>query len=284
MKKGWKVFWIVMAAFAGIGFLMIGIGAALGGSFEFLRSRYPDGLVIGAAGCGRVISEHTVATEEGLAIEDAEHFTADEQRINELDISVSGVAVKILTEERADIEVSAEGVPKNLGLRIYEDEDTLKIETREHVRKQVNGTITIRLPKGKAFEEASLSSNYGTLEANQIEARELNIEAGTGGIQIACFWADELSAECGVGTLELQGIIRRHGEIECGTGNVILTLGGTEEDYSFRVESGIGSVKIGEQRFSGVGASGTLEGGTDAVSVEVENGIGNTEISFDESL
>ncbi len=120
MKRGWKIFWIVSAAIAGMGIILCSVSLMLGFSIEGYRTAYPDGI-------GIIKRGYHLKFDEEATGDTAEVF----QGIREISIDTDKVAVYVLTDDTlmpGEVRVETaqmSGLKRN---HIYKDEEELKIE------------------------------------------------------------------------------------------------------------------------------------------------------------
>lgn len=166
--------------------------------------------------------------------------------------------------------------------------------------KNLKPVLEITLENGKKLDTCEITVGAGTLNLNTINTQKLRLESGAGAIKGHNLTADTVQIRTGAGSLEFEKCFFNDTEIETGAGRIVfegdflnraeittgageieLTLDGLEKDYRINFIRGLGSVKIGEATFSGVGnGSG---GNKDAKrQLKVSTGIGSVQISFKE--
>ena len=166
----------------------------------------------------------------------------------------------------------------------YDALDT--IWQRSHPRG--NTKLYLYLPKTAVFDEITIDFGAGKLDAGYLKAREIEINAGAGKCSFEGLEASEtieltmgagristgsLTAEeakldiaageltiddakvsrkteatVSMGNADLKGTFAGELEVECSMGNLKFTLEGAEQDYNYDIESGLGSVRIGDKR------------------------------------
>ena len=57
---------------------------------------------------------------------------------------------------------------------------------------------------------------------------------------------------CGMGNLNVEGAIKGKSNIDCGMGAVKLELSGSESEYSYDAQVGLGDFKFNDEKKSGV--------------------------------
>ena len=132
-----------------------------------------------------------------------------------------------------------------------------------------------------------------------MQFREVDMEIGASKADITDILADEISITVGAGKADISGITARQFELEvgageatvaqlsvdeldvnAGSGEVNITLNGVQEDYNYSVECGIGTVVVGENSYSGLGAEKSVKYDGATKRIEVECGIGAVNVKF----
>lgn len=159
--------------------------------------------------------------------------------------------------------------------------------------------IVITVPKGFIAREVSIDIAAGILETDVIRAEEgtFSVEAGemkinqlqvtgksqysvgAGYMKLDGVNANNITVDCNMGNIEIDGAITGDNYISCGVGNIGMDLYGSEKDYSYEVESGIGNVSIDGEEYHNIG--GRKIGNGDAVnSFSLDCGIGKISVDF----
>ena len=149
--------------------------------------------------------------------------------------------------------------------------------------------INITLPE-KMFDEVELAVGTGKTTVEGIEARDveidigtgefiakdfkvtgkLDIDHGTGAATFENFDTHKVEIDSGIGELNFTGTVGGGLEANCGIGEVNITIYGSSSDYDIDAESGIGSVSIDKDGGSGHGN----------IPIEIEGGIGEVNLKF----
>lgn len=284
MKRGWKIFWIVCGACAGIGIILCTIAfAVLGVSIEAIEERYPNGFAFPPVHVGNFHADDydgrtDIAVAEG---DDSQRY----ESVRSIDMYVCGGHVEVKTAEKGDTDVTVrtEDIDERLKLRYYMDGDTLTIRTKKSISGINNaggvGKIYIYVPEEYILDEAELDVGAGTLFVENIHANELTVDVGAGEASVEQFTADEVDLNCGTGELTAVGNLQRDADIECGIGHINFTVNGQESDYNYDIECGIGQVVCGDGSYSGIGAGKEIDNGA-AKEMDIECGIGQVTVNF----
>ena len=91
---------------------------------------------------------------------------------------------------------------------------------------------------------------------------------------------EELDGECGVGEFDFSGEIKKFGNLKCGIGSIYLNLVGSEKDYDYSLECGMGNISLGDRDFSGLGSGQEISNGSDK-KFTLECGMGEIEVDFE---
>ena len=287
MKKGWKVFWIICAVLAGLGVLLCLVGAVTGATLTGVRS------VLSSAGMDDDLYEWD---EKNFgAKENAEEGTGASQStdvneftdVRELDIEVTYLKVEIEEYEGRAIRVDTSEIDENLrnSLNVQSGEE-LKIEIKNKNRwqslyKNNTGTLTIQIPADYSFREVSIDIGAGELWIENITASELSINVGAGRAVAERFTADKIEVDCGAGEAEITGAAGREIKIECGVGSTTYHALGSQKDYNYVLECGIGEITVGEDSFSGMARETRIDN-NGSITMEIDCGIGEVNVTFEE--
>lgn len=208
--------------------------------------------------------------------------------ITDIDMDIAYAEVKVI---RGDIfSIDAEDIPEN-SLDSYVDNGTWIVRQNYDKefnilggRIHLNGIrgwslweyhtpkITITMPAG--FTADSFRFNIGAGDVNieevlaskadfEVAAGRLVIEdasisdessynVGAGSLVLKKVQANDVSIDCGIGNVIIEGTITGNNDITCGVGSVELYLDGEEDDYSYDIESGVGSINIGDDQYHGI--------------------------------
>lgn len=261
MKKGWKIFIIVCASVFGIGVVLCIAGFAVGISDQDVRDAFRNGFTKFGIFTGHIITDSEEVTSmesQKVSDDNGKEFKG----IRNLDIEVSKIAVQIKRTDEQNIRVVSDTVPE-AGFQVYQEEDTLVLETAEGAKFRNNaGTIIIYIPAGCRFESAEADVGAGSLEIDALCAEDLEFSVGAGSIE-----ADRIEA----GNVTLS----------CGMGRIELTAAGKEQDYNYELEVGMGSVTVGAGEFGGMTVEKTIDNSA-VKKMDIECGMGSVEIGFED--
>lgn len=214
----------------------------------------------------------------------------ESQTVKRLDVSVKATRVWV---KLADAGVSYQ--TNNEYIDVWEENGTMHVVERSHGVFGFGGTgeLTIYLDNKMALDEIKLEIGAGTLSAQSLVAKRIELELGAGKTEIEYLKASEaLRIDGGAGVLTVHGGEAENAEIEIGAGKADLrlrlmgksridtgvgktdlTLVGEEKDYRLSVDKGIGSVS-----YNGRSLADNAREGDGANTIKIESGVGAVEI------
>lgn len=213
------------------------------------------------------------------------------QDVNSLELDISAARLRVETGEAFSLESNLE----TLEVRQEGGRLTIRESDKRWFSLGWDGMVTLTVPEGYVLEEARISTGAGEVAVDGLAARELNLflgagkaelkgltaltsgklEGGAGKITLENAALHNFRLELGVGTLDFSGSFTGSSALHCGVGSVEMHLSGSQEDYTFSVEKGLGSIRIaGESASDGE----VVGGGSNALAVT--GGIGSIRIDF----
>jgi len=252
MRRGWKIFWIVSAGLVIVGFICCIIAFSMGAGFNDVVDRY-----------------HSEGSSEEFS------------NVDELNFDVTG-KLNIKTHSQDIIRVEVIGGSSRWQVKSRQEGGELRIETRlwfNWISTSDYGTINVYVPEGYQFNEASISLGAGKAEIEDINAGELKLELGAGEGVLYNFETDELTMNCGAGRVEASGVLNGDAKIEAGVGQAALDVKGSEQDFNYDVECGIGSVRVGNNNHSGLASERKIDNGANK-KIDINCGVGEINVDF----
>lgn len=219
--------------------------------------------------------------------------------VEQLDIEVGGCTLVIESSDDTDYYVEARKTNRFQG---FVKDGTLYVKGSV-LDAGDDGKIILYVPAG--WEENELGKvdvelGAGAMEIEGIKADEINLEVGAGQITIEKVIADELNAnvgmgeivikemqvetlqgEVGMGNLSMKGTIGEKADIECAMGSLEMEIEGTEEDFNYDIESGMGNVCFGDSEYSGIVEERNIDNDA-SKEMTIECAMGEVSISFTE--
>lgn len=213
--------------------------------------------------------------------------------ILELDIEVGGCKFSMEESADGDFHVEAENTRKFQG---YVSGNTLFIKGT--MKTGSDSEIVLQVPAGFSFERINMELGAGAMELGDMRAKELDLEVGAGQITADSLTVDsllvavgmgeiviedmqvnKLDAQVGMGNFRAEGAVNEKVIVECAMGNIDMKLAGSEKDYDYSIECGMGNVQIGGNTYSGLGNEKDIDNDADR-KMDVECAVGNIEIRF----
>ena len=106
-------------------------------------------------------------------------------------------------------------------------------------------------------------------------SRQADLEIGAGEMTISSGNISNLDLEVGMGKLNLTSALSGNSKIDFGIGEVNLCLIGGEDDYSIKLDKGVGSATVNRTEMHD-----NETRGNGASSIELDGGIGSVNVDF----
>lgn len=260
MKRFTKVAFIIAAVVGGIGICCL-IGAvakglswrqlanmAADGSFSFGPEDFADFVI----GDGR---------NETKDVQVKGSVTQVEEAFGSLDVELGAGKVEISYADVEKVEVEQEEIS---GFRCYVEESTLHVEGGKRFGVNNNrAKIVIRIPRNYSFAEFELEVDAGEATVDGIVASEASINVDAGKATVKKLAAKKVDASADAGELYLEVV-------------------GKKEDYSYNLECDVGTIQIGEESYTGLGAEKKIKNPNAERFLEADCDVGNVQIHFTE--
>ena len=145
-----------------------------------------------------------------------------------------------------------------------------------------NRKVCISYPEDVKLQELEIEMGAGTVYLNRdIETEKLSVEMGAGEFESKNpVTAREADLEIGTGSMTFADLSARKTDGECGLGELDLTLTGTQEDYNYDLECGVGNLDVGSDSYSGLGREKTISNKGADRKLDLECGMGNISVDF----
>ena len=181
---------------------------------------------------------------------------------------------------------------------VKESSDTLKVKSTKKLSK--NRKVCISYPEDVKLQELEIEMGAGTVYLNRdIETEKLSVEMGAGEFESKNpVWESRFMSvmrniflhpdfplhipdlEIGTGSMTFADLSARKTDGECGLGELDLTLTGTQEDYNYDLECGVGNLDVGSDSYSGLGREKTISNKGADRKLDLECGMGNISVDF----
>ncbi|MCI9063594.1 MAG: DUF4097 domain-containing protein [Clostridia bacterium] len=207
----------------------------------------------------------------------------------DIDSTASNLTIKIGNEFKVEGNTKGNIISKlNNG--------TLKVEekTRWFWNNNYSGEIIIYVPEnielkdltvdagagkinvdGINAEKFDMDQGAGTLSISNSKFNKADIDGGAGKIEITSSELNNLDFDAGAGKIDIESTITGDSKISAGVGEINITLLGNKEDYKIYTEKGIGSIKVDNEERS----SDTYYG-EGQNKIDIDGGVGSITVNF----
>ena len=163
---------------------------------------------------------------------------------------------------------------------VKESSDTLKVRSTKKLSK--TRKVCISYPEDVKLQELEIEMGAGTVYLNRdIETEKLSVEMGAGEFDSKNpVTAKEADLEIGTGSMTFADLSAKKISGECGLGELDLTMTGTQEDYNYDLECGVGNLDVGSDSYSGLGREKSISNTGADRKLDLECGMGNVSVDF----
>lgn len=278
MKRGWKIFWIIILILTILGFVCGGIALGLGVTMTDLDNDFD-------------IQERSITISKGTSnptVSSAEQYEFED--ITNLEISVGACEVIIQTSNTDTVQVDVSRLKYSalgLDLSVEEDNGTLIVRTMKDgnvwdvisAKNSNGGILTIYLPENMSLSTAAFEFGACEVEISNLTVDHMDLFMGAAECEMERMNLSSLHAEVGAGSLDYSGTISGDVNIECGAGEVDLELSGTEKEFNYNLNVGLGEIEIGQKEYGGFAVDKTINNHADK-NMEIECGAGSVSVDF----
>ena len=187
--------------------------------------------------------------------------------------------LEIYYDDVENIQIKKEDVA-GFELKTDEGKKTISIEGGLYSNMDDGATLIIIVPREYLFQNVELEIGASQANISDLCASYMDITIGAGQANINDLDAEKIELEVGAGQAMLKGLEIKNIEVEAGLGQVDIEIAGSEKDYCYNVNCGIGNVVIGNRSFGGIGANQSIQQDGAVGKIEVECGIGEVVIRF----
>ena len=163
---------------------------------------------------------------------------------------------------------------------VKESSDTLKVRSTKKLSK--TRKVHISYPEDVKLQELEIEMGAGTVYLNRdIETEKLSVEMGAGEFDSKNpVTAEEADLEIGTGSMTFADLSAKKISGECGLGELDLTMTGTQENYNYDLECGVGNLDVGSDSYSGLGREKSISNTGADRKLDLECGMGNVSVNF----
>lgn len=210
--------------------------------------------------------------------------------ITKLDIDVNAANLSITVGEDFSVKSNIEN------LDVKENNGKVKIYEPKRFLPNSNGVnLDITIPTFNSLEEVKIETKAGKVDIEQLYADKIDfifgagevkigdlvaydkadIDGGAGAITIDDSELNSIEFDMGVGELNLTGKLTGRNKFNFGVGEANINLEGTKEDYSFKIDKGIGDARIEDVKLKDDSVYGAGNN-----YIDIDGGIGAINIKF----
>lgn len=266
MKRGWKIFWIIISAIAVIGISCCVIAGALGFSFYDLN----------------ISSGSTVVDlddeDESLWMEGEDLLYFDE--ITNLELEIDACKLIIVIDNEDTVRVDASQINRSgdkEALKVKEKDGCLSVETADNWQ-EAGGTLKIYLPAGTVFNRVEVDADASDVEINGIASKIFLVNVDASSFVVRNMDVKQLEAELDAGSLQMDGMTNGTVKLDCEAGDLQLTLEEDEKAFDYYIECDMGDVRINGEEYGGFSTEHHVNHHADKVmQIDCETGSVNVE-------
>ena len=163
--------------------------------------------------------------------------------------------------------------------RINVNDELLTIKNNTHASDL---KITMYLPSEKEFESFDIRFGAGVVKIySDITTDFLNTDVGAGSFRCdGKIFSEKATVKVGAGEIELSSLRCENIILDCAVGSIAVKVDGEKSDYSYEIDCAIGSVRIGDEKFGGLGQS--LIRGNSEKEIKANCAVGEIKVDFTE--
>lgn len=245
--------------------------------------------IIAAVIFGMANIANIFSSDDGI-LENMEKTSVVEKNITKIEIDIAASNLIIKEGEELAVETN------NSYIQTKETNNKLTVSEKKHSSwNKGESQLILYLPSALELEEIDIETGAGKITAdtlkgqiikldlgagevtidNIIASQKIEIDGGAGKIEIKDGSLNNLDLDMDVGKVTINANITGNSEIDAGVGELNINVLAPKEEYTWKVEKGIGTIKIDNETISTKGRYGT---GTNRL--EIEGGVGNINITF----
>ncbi len=261
MKKFTKITLIIAGVLAAFGIVCMLAAFSMGLGWNSFLGMISDGKFSFNFGDGEDVGIYFFGDDifDWGREEKTGNFDVDEE-CSELDVEFGVGTLEICYGDVEKIHIDYENVA---GFSSSVRNGSLRIEGGLGISGNSDASLTITIPRNMSFEKVNLEIGASQAEITDLSASKVDVEIGAGEAVIRNLNVEKLKAETGVGQLTIE-------------------VAGAQEDYSYSLECGVGSIRIADSSYGGIGSEHTVHNPDADRSMDIECGVGEIEIEFTE--
>ena len=223
----------------------------------------------------------------------------DEAKTYEISSEIHSLKIELNAADFVIQEGSGFSVESNLKyLSVTEKNGVLRImdEANQRGNYKNDPMLTLSVPSGTKFQNVDIVTGAAKMTVDTLSARALDLKLGAGDVKIGALYVNSeadidggtgaisilhgeisnLDLQMGVGSLNLTAALTGDNDLEFGVGESNLTLLGSKDDYTVKIEKGLGSITVNGKSLS------DFSSGSGESLVDIEGGVGSIHLIFSE--
>ena len=216
------------------------------------------------------------------------------ENITKLNVTLSYTNLIIMESDTFKIETNNKNVKlenKDGLIKINEEKINVSFDTKDSI-------LIIYLPMEMEFSEVNFTTGAGKIEADNLVTKKLNLKQGAGKIDFKRLTVlDETKVFGGAGSLDIEygniynlnltmgagktnisALFKGSNKISAGVGEFNINLFNSLSDYKIKINKGLGNIKVNDEEIES-----NYENGNGLVSLTIEGGVGNINLTTSES-
>lgn len=215
--------------------------------------------------------------------------------ISALDINIHAINLEVRTTTDSKIRVES----NYKYLTVTEKDNRLLIKDKKAFFLNFQGKSIIRLyiPDNKVFDRIDINTGAGKADMENLQTKIIymdfgagkadlrnisasdnaSLKTGAGQLTISNSTFNNLNLNMGVGQFEFSGTLTGQNMLKMGVGSSQIDLSGSLNDYTVKIEKGIGEIRVNNKKVQ----SDTQLGQGD-IELFFEGGVGSAWINFSE--
>lgn len=226
-----------------------------------------------SAGWGVLNAVGAIDTDDNRIYDDLKVIADDIGDISSLDIDLSTSELRIETGDSFKV------LTNNKRIDYVNENGNITIEEKGKSNWTFNSKkhsqLVIYIPQDKSeLKYVEIDLGVGETYIDGLIATDYaKINGGVGELNIASGKINNLDLDLGIGESEIKAELTGSSKIDTGIGELNLSLAGGEEEYTFDIDKGIGTVVLNGRKLSDDSRTGTGSN-----MIEISGGIGEIEI------
>lgn len=291
MKKFTNIMLKIAGVTAVLGVVCMVIAFAMGLTTDHFMQMLRDGRFALVIKNGQIVKytedsiNEDVSNSIGVVNGESDKDASDEWQffLNEdcesLDVDFGAGVLDIHYDDVENIQIYHENIKQ---FKAEVKNGVLKINTGHevYIDDADDRQLVIILPREMQLDEVDLDIAAAFAHIDGIQAQNISITIGAGQANVSNITADEIQVEVGAGQASVSTLDAKEIEAKCGMGQINLEVAGTQSDYNYDVECGMGNVEVGHHGYGGVGSQHHGDNHEAVRHIDVECGMGEVTVKF----